>query len=203
MKKIILASTSKYRQQLLSKSGIFFSCLKPLVDEDSLKLKLLTQQCSPLQLAEELSRQKGLSLLQNDVNQNALIISGDQLVEFENEILGKAHSYENAFLQLKKLNNKSHQLITAITVTTLEKVYHLNHITNLKMKNLTDLEISNYLKLDTPYDCAGSYKIESYGISLFSEINSTDFTAIQGLPMLWLTSLLKELGYVLFENKNE
>lgn len=199
MKSLILGSTSSYRAELLKKLGLPFQTQKPNFDEDSAKNEALSQKKTAVQIAELLSRGKAQSLAADPKNSKALIIAGDQLVSFRNEIIGKAHGYEKAFEQLKKMKAETHELVTAVTLQTTDQVCHLNHITKLKMKNLTDSEIKNYLEIDTPYDCAGSYKIEKSGIALFSEIECNDFTAIQGLPLIWLSQQLKEMGYELFK----
>ena len=133
-------------------------------------------------------------------DKNTLVISGDQLVSFENQILGKPLTQTNAILQLNLLNNKSHKLITAITVFSASQTVKHNHISTLKMKNLTQTEIKNYIHKDNPLDCSGSYKIEKNGITLFESIECNDFTAIQGIPMLWLSNYLKGAGFELFKN---
>lgn len=195
--KIILASTSKYRAQLLAKTGLTFETQKPSLNEEQLKNELLAKKMTPLEIAEELSKQKGQSVAQK--NPSALVISGDQLVDFKGQIIGKPHTKENAVAQLNQMNNGSHNLITATTITIGSKVYHDNNITRLKMKNLNLDEIKSYVELDNPIDCAGSCKIEAHGISLFEKIECTDFTAIEGLPMIWITNTLKGLGYELFK----
>lgn len=199
MTSLILASTSVYRQQLLKKLGIPFTAERPPYDEDTAKQQALGRRLEPVQVAEWLSKGKGQSLKDAKKETGLVIISGDQLVDFGGEIIGKSHSFENAFQQLHRMKNRTHRLITAVTLITDHEVRHLNHVTELKMKDLTDGEIAAYLHRDEPYDCAGSYKIEESGIALFSEIVTTDFTAIQGLPLLWISTQLKELGYELFK----
>ncbi len=196
MKKIILASTSKYRKQLLEKTGLAFTTEKPSYDEEKVKYQMLLDRRTPLEIAEALSKGKALSINAND----RLIIAGDQLVHFNHGILGKAGTFEKAFNQLKQLNGQKHELITAVTIRTETEVLHLNHITQMYMKSLSDQELKNYLKKDEPYDAAGSYKIEESGLILFEKIESDDFSAIQGLPLLWITHQLKGLGYELFKN---
>ena len=195
MKPLILASTSPYRADLLKKLGIPFECIKPNFDEEAAKNELLKGQASPLIVAEALSRGKAKSLHRGD----AVVIAGDQLVNFKSGILGKPHDFKTAKTQLQKMRGTQHQLITAVTIQTFETVIHLNHLTNLTMRNLSDSEIENYLKKDEPYDCAGSYKIEKSGLLLFSHIETDDFSAIQGLPLLWIAEKLKELGYEFFK----
>lgn len=195
---IVLASASSYRKALLDKLGLEFQCLPPTLNEEDLKTKLVQQGRSPFDIAETLSLEKGLSVL-NTSNQNTLIISGDQLVNFENQILGKPLTTEKAIQQLSLLNNKTHQLVTAITLLAKEKITKYTHVTQLKMKDLSPTEIKNYIKKDKPLDCAGSYKIEQSGIALFESIDCDDFTAIQGIPMIWLSNHLKDVGYEFFK----
>lgn len=196
MKPLILASTSPYRAELLHKLGLPFECVKPDFDENAKKNDLLKKQATPLQIAEALSRGKAKSILRDD----AVIVAGDQLVDFNSEILGKSYDFEKAKLQLQKMRGKKHRLITAVTIKTSAGEQHLNHLTTLMMRNLSDIEIENYLNKDEPYDCAGSYKIEKSGLLLFSQIETDDFSAIQGLPLIWIAERLKELGYEFFTN---
>lgn len=197
MNSLILASSSSYRAQVLSRCGIPFKQINPILDEAGLKNQLIQKKLSGIEVADELSRQKGLSLAPS--YPEATIISGDQLVLFENEILGKPETHEKAMYQLSRLNNKTHQLITSTTMIHKNQIFHDTHITTLKMKNLSLSEIDRYLKLDQPYDCAGSCKIEKHGLTLFESIIETDFSAIEGLPLIWITNTLKGLGYEFFK----
>lgn len=191
---LVLASTSIYRAELLKKLGIPFSTTKPAIDEDQLKTKALQNNKSPLELAEYLSREKTKSVFSNSLT----VIGGDQLVSFSGKILGKPKTKDNAIRQLSEMNGKTHQLITAVTIMNDQDIFHLNHITSLTMKKLSLTEITNYVELDLPLDCAGSYKIERSGIGLFEKIDTDDFSAIQGLPLIWLSTILKGCGYELF-----
>lgn len=195
--KIILASTSKYRAELIQKLGLHFETVKPLTDEEMVKNLLLAENASPLEIAETLSKQKGQSIAA--LYPHDIIISGDQLVHFNGKIIGKPGTKARAIEQLMMMNNSSHELITSTTLTTNEKTFHNNNITKMKMKNLTEAEIKAYVELDYPIDCAGSIKIESFGISLFEKIESSDFSAIQGLPLIWISNTIKGLGYELFK----
>ena len=198
---LILASTSPYRKSQLSKFGIPFLCEKPEVNEETLKTELLNHKISPLRIAVQLSEAKARSVaMKYSSASDRLIISGDQLVEFESEILGKPLNSENARRQLHKLNSKSHKLITCISLLKADQVLTHTEIAELKMNRLSENEIDRYLNIDSPYDCAGSYKIESYGIALFESIKTADFTSIQGLPMLWLAQKLREYQYEFFRS---
>ncbi|MBC7421312.1 MAG: septum formation protein Maf [Bdellovibrio sp.] len=195
MKKIVLASTSIYRKILLEKMGLEFSTEKPTFDEDAAKIQLLKNNKSPLEIAEALSKGKAQSI----VAEGKLIIAGDQIVNLNGQMIGKAGSQDKAHQQLQQMNGQRHELITAVTLRTSEKIIHLNHITQLFMKNLSDNELKNYLKKDAPFDSAGSYKIEESGLLLFDKIETDDFSAIQGLPLIWISQQLKGMGYELFK----
>lgn len=198
---LILASESLYRKSLIEKLGTPFTCIRPKINEEILKKQILLTTDSPVILAETLSYEKGFSV-HKSLTENEIVISGDQLVSFENQILGKPGSDLAAEKQLLLLNNKTHQLITAITLFIKNRVLKYNHITHLKMKNLSLEEIQHYVRLESPLDCAGSYKIEQRGIILFETIDCDDFTAIQGIPMIWLSNRLKEHGYGFFKNQS-
>lgn len=195
MKDLVLASTSVYRAELLRKTGIPFVTVKPQFNEDANKKILLQKKATSLEIAEALSKGKANSVISRTVT----VLAGDQLVSFGDGILGKSNGFQAAFEQLKCLQGQTHELITAATILNDDNEYHINHITLLTMKKLTDTEIKNYLNRDQPFDCAGSYKIEKSGIVLFDKIETDDFTAIQGIPMIWVTRILKELKYEFFQ----
>ena len=199
MKKLILGSTSVYRKELMLKLGIPFETIKPSCDEDALKKTLLADGKSPLAVAESLAFAKAASL--NKEFKSAVVIGGDQLVDFDGNIIGKSKTFEKAKEQLQAMAGRTHNLITSIAILHEDQKHILNHISKMKMKKLTSTEIENYLKLDLPLDCAGSYKIERSGICLFEKIETDDFSAIQGMPMMWVSQKLKELGYELFTNQ--
>jgi septum formation protein len=186
---LILASTSKYRKELLNKLNVDFNAIDPCLDESTFKNRGL----GPVELAELLSKEKALAA--RNIQQTGIILGGDQVAELNGEILDKPGSRENAFSQLKKMQGHTHKLITSFCLLLEDGKSILNtDITKLKMKKLNDDQINWYLDKDEPYDCAGSYKLESYGISLFEKIESEDQTAIMGLPLLKLSMELNGLG---------
>jgi septum formation protein len=187
MKKIVLASTSIYRQAQLKTLGIAFTAEKPLIDEEKEKDTSL----SPKDLALKLSFLKAQSL----AKPNQITIGGDQLVSFENQILGKPGSIEKAIQQITKMQNQTHELITALTIFDgPENFKQVLNITKMKLKKLTPEQIKKYIELDNPIDCAGSYKIEKHGVQIIEAIETSDFTAIQGLPLLELSQVLTQMG---------
>lgn len=185
-KQLILASTSKYRQELLGRLAYSFTAQPPLIDEENEK----DPQLSPRALAEKLAYLKAQSLSAAE----RIVIGGDQLVAFEGRILGKAHTPEKAVEQLLSMQGKMHELVTAICVFSGNKAIPYTDITRMHMKKLSREQIERYVQLDQPTDCAGSYKIEKHGIMLFDKIESEDFTAIQGLPLIALGKILENEG---------
>jgi septum formation protein len=195
---MILASTSIYRKNLLASTGLSFQSVSPLLDEESEKARLISDRLTPLQMAQKLAFLKGSSLL--SAHPAATIISADQIVSLNGHILGKTQNLNQALEQLLQLNYKTHELITSVCLWHEGLVYQHTDISRLTMKELTRQELANYIQLDQTMDCAGSYKIESRGLALFASIQCEDFSAIQGLPMIWLTNKLKELGYEFFKS---
>ncbi|MDR3633798.1 MAG: Maf family protein [Isosphaeraceae bacterium] len=189
MADLVLASTSPSRRALLKRLGIPFRCLVPVVHEDDWKIG----NWSPRELAEHLAVAKAESL--RDTEPGATLIGGDQLVVLDGRIYGKPGSRERALEQLEALSGKSHELITALAVWHAGQTYVHTDRTIMQMRPLLTDELERYVAADRPYDCAGSYKIEERGIALFDRIDTQDHTAITGLPLIALTSLLRRLGY--------
>lgn len=187
--KLILASGSKYRASLLNKFDINFEQQSPDVDEDYYKDKIQ----DPKQLAIELAYQKSKNVFKN--SDNALCIGSDQVACIGTEILGKPGNKKNAIEQLKKLNGKRHFLITAVCLLSKEHKIEFCDVTELSMHKLEESQICRYVDLDNPLDCAGSYKLEEHGISLFEEIKTNDHTAITGLPLIELSKHLMNCGF--------
>jgi len=186
---LVLASTSPYRRALLERLGLPFRSIAPLVDEEALK----QGRWEPRELAEHLALAKAGSL--KELDPEATIIGSDQLVSFEGQIHGKPGSAEHAVAQLVAMAGASHVLITALAVRRARQSYVHTDVTTMHMRNLTRAEIERYVAADQPLDCAGSYKLEERGITLFERIETTDYTAILGLPLIALTTLLRRIGY--------
>ncbi|HND85212.1 MAG TPA: Maf family protein [Pseudobdellovibrionaceae bacterium] len=180
---LMLASTSPYRRELISRLGLAFQAVKPLVDEEALKNPKMGHQ----ELAEYLALKKAESLVAPD----RIVIGGDQLVSFDRKILGKPGTPEKALEQLKAMRGHSHELITSIAIVTTEESVVFTNRACLKMKTLTDQQLAKMIELDQPLDCAGSYKLEKHGIALFDSIECDDFTAIQGVPLMRLARELR------------
>jgi septum formation protein len=192
MPSLVLASTSIYRQELLTRLGVPFTAVAPACDEEALKDPAL----APAALASHLAREKALSVAPRWPE--AHVLGSDQLVEIAGEVLGKPGSREAALAQLLRLAGKAHRLITAFALACPDGSL-LEHVDvhTLHMRALTQLELERYVGADLPLDCAGSYKIEARGIALFERIEGADFTAITGLPLIALASVLRARGFAL------
>jgi septum formation protein len=186
---LVLASTSTYRRALLKRLGVPFRCVAPPVDEEALK----DPWTLPRALAGRLARAKaeGVAALEP----GAVVIGSDQLVSCDGRVFGKPGDADGAVAQLSALTGKSHELITAVSVVHPGGVFDHIDVTTLWMRPLGRAEIERYVAGDRPFDCAGSYKLEARGVVLFERIASEDHTAITGLPLIALTTVLRGLGY--------
>jgi len=186
---LLLASTSPYRRELLEKLGIVFEAKAPLCDEDTFKKQI----SDPVKLATTLAFEKAKSLA---TSQN-IVIGGDQLVALGSQIFGKPKTFAKACEQLSQMNGKTQELITAVCVFAFGEPHPILNITRLKMRALSKEQIENYVRRDQPLDSAGSYKIEKSGLTLFEKIECEDFSAIQGLPLIALTTLLSQWDFTI------
>lgn len=188
---LILASTSPYRKALLERLGLRFECRAPGVDEDAVKAIGL----SPRELAERLAIEKANAVAHRESRPDAAIIGSDQLVAFDGRVLGKPGTIEGAVEQLMLIAGCEHELITAMAVVRGPEIFRHTDIARLRIRLLDQEEITRYVLADQPLDCAGSYKLEARGITLFESIECADHSAITGLPLIALTTILRELGF--------
>lgn len=189
--RLILASQSKYRRELLGRLGVPFECIAPNVDETDLQ----ESGADPATIARDLARAKARAVAA--IHPDALVIGSDQVAELEGTILSKPGTAENARAQLARMAGREHRLWTAVAIECGgEHREHLD-ITRLGMRPLASEEIARYVAADRPLDCAGSYKVESLGITLFERIESADHTAIVGLPLLFVAGTLRSFGWCL------
>ena len=186
-KKIILASTSPYRKKLLERLGISFEARNPGVDEGPLKESLK----DPRKLSEELAKLKAKSAFRS---LDEITIGSDQVLDLEGRLLGKPGSKEKAIEQLLEMQGKEHTLITAVCIFEEGKEDLFTSIAKMKMRRLDKDAITRYVDYDNPIDCAGSYKLESLGISLFESVSVDDSTGIIGLPLIQLAKILRQKG---------
>jgi len=184
--KIILASSSAYRKALLHQIVNNFEGLSPQIDEHPLANEPVQQ------LAKRLAQTKAEKIAQQQPN--AIVIGADQVAICDGKLLGKPGSYEKALQQLSFCSGKQAQFITAVCVIHQASQLMLSALSevDLRFNQLSQDDIEGYLKLDKPYDCAGSFKVESYGIRLFESIKSDDPTSLQGLPLITVNRMLKQ-----------
>lgn len=194
MNSLILATASPYKKSLMKRLGITFQGIDSRVDESIFK----KQNLNAKELTKTLAKEKAISLKSR--YPGSLIIGADQVCHFENKIYDKPENQDQAFIQLKELQSNTHELITSYYMIRNDKVIEHTNTTKLKMSTLSNEEIFDYLNYDKPYDCAGSYKIESGGIALFDEIFTSDFTAIIGLPLLQLSKDLQKFEVEVWKN---
>jgi septum formation protein len=192
---IVLASTSRYRRELLARLGLPFRVRAPAYDEEALKAELRGRDAAlaPEVLTTRLAVAKAESL--RDAEPAATIIGFDQVAALGAEVLEKPGTADRAILQLEKLAGKTHVLVTAVAVVHAGSVLEHVDVTRLTMRPLTRDQIERYVATDAPLDCAGSYKLEQRGVTLFERIESADHSAITGLPLIALTSMLASIGY--------
>jgi septum formation protein len=198
MKKIVLASTSRYRRELIGRLGIEVETTAPLFDEEEAKLALEGQ--TPEAIVASLARGKARSLALE--RPNALIIGSDQAAEIDGRILGKPGSVESTVDQLKLLAGREHRLLTAVAVLSPEtgQLEEALDIHTLRMRPLSDRAIEAYARREQPIDCAGGYRVEALGITLFEHLRGDDFTAIIGLPLTRVVTLLERFGVHVLED---
>jgi septum formation protein len=193
--RLILGSSSKYRKELLSRLQIPFDVMVPDIDETPHNGE--TPETTALRLAQE----KAMEIAGRAPN--ALIIGSDQVATMNGEQIGKPGSHEIALIQLQKMRGNKVIFHTALCLLDNRKEPAVVQIKNVQtfvtFRNLPDTELDNYLKIEQPYDCAGSAKNEGLGIALIEKIESTDPTALTGLPLIALTTMLRHAGVPFFQ----
>ncbi|MDX1733913.1 MAG: nucleoside triphosphate pyrophosphatase [Halioglobus sp.] len=185
---IILASTSPYRENLLQRLRLPFRCEAPGVEEATLDGE------TPAQMAQRLARAKAASISAR--HPTALVIGSDQVAALDGDVLGKPGTRETAQQQLRRCSGKSVVFFTGLAVMRAAQPFQRLHLatTTAVFRDLDGQEIDRYLEADQPYDCAGSFKVESLGITLFSELRGSDPTSLEGLPLIALGAALRDAG---------
>jgi septum formation protein len=185
---LILASTSRYRRELLNRLRWPFEVDSPDVDETPRPLE------APPALARRLALAKAHAVAQR--HPHAVVIGSDQVCDLDGESFGKPGSFERARAQLMRLSGNKAHFHTAVAVvcasTGFEQVEQA--LVRVQFRELTTAQIETYLRLDEPYDCAGSAKCESLGITLLHAIESDDPTALIGLPLIRTAQMLRLAG---------
>ena len=185
---LILASTSRYRAELLQRLRVPFSTRAPGVDESRRVGE------SALDLALRLAAEKAAAVARSAPG--AWVIGSDQVCMLGDEALGKPGSHDAAVVQLQRLSGREAVFHTAVSVVSPDgKTLVRNCPTEVKFRTLSQQDIERYLALDTPYDCAGSAKSESLGPALLTQMRSNDPTALIGLPLIDLCDMLRLSGF--------
>jgi len=187
-KKILLASTSMYRQALLAKTNLTFTCASPNIDETPIVGE------KPDELVKRLAQSKAAAL--SSQYPEHLIIGSDQVCFIDGHITGKPHNFDNAFRQLRAASGKTVTFYTGLSLYDSQKqlAQTLCETFDVVFRELTDEEISGYLHREEPYDCAGSFKSEGLGITLFDSLSGRDPNTLIGLPLIALLKLLRAHG---------
>ncbi|WP_171263506.1 Maf family protein [Acinetobacter silvestris] len=188
--KIILASSSRTRQDLMNRLGLKYHCISPEIDESP------RGETHADDLAKRLAFEKAYLIAQD--HPNAIVIGSDQVAWREHmphEFIGKPLTIENAILQLQANSGQNVYFSTALSVQHLASGFEQTLIEHyhVKFRDLTLAEIERYIEIDQPLHCAGSFKCESLGISLFEHMIGQDQTTLMGMPMIQLCHILRQL----------
>ncbi len=185
---VILASTSRYRRELLERLRISFNTVAPDVDE--------TPQVgeTPRALSERLALAKAQVVAA--LHPGAVVIGSDQVMDLDGQAVGKPGTHERAVQQLRAMSGRRIVFHTAVSVVRRSTGYAQTRRVpvTVQFRPLADEEIEAYLLAEQPYDCAGSAKSEALGIALLQAIESTDPSALVGLPLIETCNLLREAG---------
>lgn len=193
--KIILASSSPYRQLILQKLHIPFSCVAPDVDESPVNNESISEQVA------RLAKLKALAVAASISDLDSYIIGSDQLASFNGQVLGKPGDFATAKQQLLMFSGQTVRFFTGLCLvhSANNKVSQLVETFDVTFKILTESQISTYLQIEQPYDCAGSFKCEGLGIALFDSLTGRDPNTLIGLPLIALMELFSTMSIDLFE----
>ena len=188
--RLLLASTSPYRRELLSRLCIPFDVVRPEVDEAPLSGE------SPLALARRLAAAKAEAIATREGD--AWVIGSDQVAELDGRPLGKPGNRDAALAQLASMSGRSVAFRTAVSVMHRDLGrFDAIDTTVVRFRGLAAEEIARYVDIEQPFDCAGSFKSEGLGIVLFDAIETSDPTALVGLPLIATARLLRQAGFAL------
>lgn len=186
--KLILASTSPYRRELLARIAGSFETLAPNADETPLSGE------NAAELARRLASDKACSVAR--LNPGAIVIGSDQVAEIDGRIFGKPGGLDEAHRQLRSASGRDMVFHTAVCVINTDGGKHeALDTTRVRFRMLSEREIDHYLERDCPFDCAGSFRCEGLGITLFDAIDTRDPTALIGLPLISTSRLLRSVGF--------
>jgi len=187
---LVLGSSSPFRKELLARLRLPFETSSPDIDESRYAGE------SPEQLVERLSVEKAAEVAKTYPNH--LVIGSDQVAVNEGEVLGKPGNFENAFEQLSSASGKVIQFHTGLTLLNSATGERQSEVIPFQVhfRTLSRERIERYLHAETPYNCAGSFKSEGLGITLFERLSGDDPSALMGLPLIRLTRMLEQQGAV-------
>jgi len=193
---IILASSSAYRKELLQRLQLPFIAIAPDIDESPLNHE------APEQTALRLAQQKAEAIAMS--YPDAIIIGSDQVATLDGLQIGKPGDHARALQQLQMMRGREVIFHTALCVLSKQAIASEHRLqikncqTSVRFRDLSDAELDAYLRIEQPYDCAGSAKNEGLGITILEAIHSDDPTSLTGLPLITLTSMLRQLGVKFF-----
>ena len=191
--KIVLASKSGVRKQILDKHNIDNEVIVSNVDEDEVKESLLAEGADPLSVSKNLAEIKSIKV--SNKNPDRYVLGADSVISLNKELINKPNSREEAFAILKKLNNSKHYLISSVCISKNgAMVWNNTDSSELKMKNLSDKELTLYLdKIETKTLIAyGVYQIEANGLELFEYVKG-DKDSIMGLPIKEIINYINQI----------
>ncbi|WP_434609597.1 Maf family protein [Pseudomonas sp. R1-7] len=185
---LLLASSSIYRRELLARLGLPFACSSPDIDEGR------HPDEPAVELVKRLAREKAQALA--DSHPGHLIIGSDQVAVLGERILGKPHTFENAREQLMAASGARVTFLTGLALLNSQtgkcQVDCVPFTVNMRV--LERARVERYLRAEQPYDCAGSFKAEGLGVSLFQSTEGPDATSLIGLPLIRLVDMLLAEG---------
>lgn len=186
--RLILGSTSRYRRELLERLRLPFTVAAPDVDETPLPGE------APAALARRLALAKARAVAA--LHPQAIVIGSDQVADLNGKSLGKPGTHERAVEQLRAMRGQAVVFQTAVAVVCQATGFEAQDLApvTVRFRDLSDAEIEAYLRAEEPYDCAGSAKSEALGIALVSAMESDDPTALVGLPLIRVCSMLRAAG---------
>lgn len=191
MSRLILASTSVYRRELLGRLCLPFGVANPDVDETAHNGE------SPRDLAVRLARAKA-SVVAAKQPDDAWVLGADQVAELDGQLLGKPGGHDEAIAQLSAMRGRSVRFHTALCLAHRDgRMFAAFDLTEVHFRMLDGAEIVRYVDAEQPFDCAGSFKSEGLGITLFERIDNQDPTALVGLPLIATCRLLRQAGFIL------
>lgn len=184
---LILASTSPYRRALLQRLRLSFTCVPPEIGEDPRAGE------APQALATRLAQEKALAVSRR--HPAALVLGSDQVASLDAALFGKPGSAEAARRQLARCSGHCVRFDTAVALAQDHSLVASRCVAvDVQFRHLTAAEIARYVEVDTPLDCAGSFRWESLGVALFERLVSDDPTALEGLPLIAVCDMLRAAG---------